>query len=72
MFEAMSLGLPVFGIAKSSLRVAYLRGILEDGGPISIQTIPEGIAKEIARLVDNPQLAQIISIRGHEFAESMS
>ena len=72
MLEAMSLGLPVIGIARSSLRAAYLRGILGDGGPISIQTTPEGVAEEIARLIENPQLAQTISIRGREFAGSMS
>ena len=72
MLEAMSLGLPVIGIARSSLRATYLKGILKDGGPISIQTTAKGIAREIARLIESPQLAQSISVRGRRFAESMS
>ena len=72
ILEAMSLGVPVIGIARSSLRAAYLKGILKDGGPISIQTTAEGLAKEIARLIESPQLAQNISVRGRRFAESMS
>jgi len=51
ILEAMSLGLPVIGIAGSSLKAAYLKGVLKDGGPISIQTTPEGIAREIARII---------------------
>jgi glycosyltransferase involved in cell wall biosynthesis len=72
MLEAMSLGLPVIGIARSSLRAEYLKGIVKDGGVISIQTTAEGVAKEIARLIENPQLAQGISAKGRKFAESMS
>ncbi|MGY5862669.1 MAG: glycosyltransferase family 4 protein [Candidatus Thorarchaeota archaeon] len=72
ILEAMSLGLPVIGIAGSPLKAAYLKGVLEDGGPISIQTTPEGVAREIARIIKDPLLAARISERGKRFAEKMS
>ena len=72
ILEAMSLGLPVIGIAGSSLKAAYLKGVLKDGGPISIQTTPEGVAREIARIIKDPHLAARISERGKRFASKMS
>ena len=72
ILEAMSLGLPVIGIAGSPLKAAYLKGVLKDGGPISIQTTPEGVAREIARIINDPQLAARISERGKRFASKMS
>jgi glycosyltransferase involved in cell wall biosynthesis len=72
ILEAMSLGLPVIGIARSSLKAAYLKGVLKDGGPISIQTTPEGVAREIARIINDPHLAARISKRGKQFASKMS
>ena len=72
ILEAMSLGLPVIGIARSPLKAAYLKGVLKDGGPISIQTTPEGVAREIARIIKDPHLAARISIRGKQFASKMS
>jgi len=72
ILEAMSLGLPVIGIARSPLKAAYLKGVLKDGGPISIQTTPEGVAREIARIINDPQLAARISKRGKQFASKMS
>jgi glycosyltransferase involved in cell wall biosynthesis len=72
ILEAMSLGLPVIGIAGSPLKAAYLKGVLKDGGPISIQTTPEGVAREIAQIIKNPKLAARISERGKRFASKMS
>ena len=72
ILEAMSLGLPVLGIARSPLKAAYLRAVLEQGGPMSIQTSPEGIAEEIARLIKSPKLAAEVSERGRVFAATMS
>jgi len=72
ILEAMSLGLPVLGIARSPLKAAYLRAVLEQGGPMSIQTSPEDIADEIARLIKNPGLAAEVSERGTMFAATMS
>ena len=72
ILEAMSLGLPVIGIAGSPLKAAYLKGVLKDGGPISIQTTPEGVAHEIARIIKDPHLAARISERGKRFASKMS
>jgi glycosyltransferase involved in cell wall biosynthesis len=72
ILEAMSLGLPVIGIARSPLKAAYLKGVLKDGGPISIQTTPEGVAREIARIIKDPHLAARISEWGKRFASKMS
>jgi len=72
ILEAMSLGLPVIGVARSPLKAAYLKGVLKDGGPISIQTTPEGVAREIARIIKDPHLAARISERGKRFASKMS
>ena len=72
ILEAMSLGLPVIGIARSPLKAAYLKGVLKDGGPISIQTTPKGVAREIARIINDPHLAARVSIRGKQFASKMS
>jgi glycosyltransferase involved in cell wall biosynthesis len=72
ILEAMSLGLPVIGIARSQLKAAYLKGVLKDGGPISIQTTPEGVAREIARIINNPRLAARISQSGKQFASKMT
>jgi glycosyltransferase involved in cell wall biosynthesis len=72
ILEAMSLGLPVIGIARSPLKAAYLKGVLKDGGPISIQTTPEGVAREIARIINDPHLAARIAEQGKRFASKMS
>ncbi len=72
ILEAMSLGLPVIGIAGSPLKAAYLKGVLKDNGSISIQTTPEGVAREIARIINDPHLAARISERGKQFASKMS
>ncbi|MHA1636974.1 MAG: glycosyltransferase family 4 protein [Candidatus Thorarchaeota archaeon] len=68
ILEAMSLGLPVIGFARSPLRSEYLKAIIKEGGPISIQTSPEGIAKAIASTLQNPVLAHDIATKGREFA----
>jgi glycosyltransferase involved in cell wall biosynthesis len=72
ILEGMSLGLPVLGIARTPLKAAYLRAVIDQGGPMSIQTNPEGIAEEIARLIENPGLAAEISERGRAFVARMS
>ncbi len=72
ILEAMSLGLPVIGIARSQLKAAYLNGVLKDGGPISIQTTAEGVAREIARIINDSHLAARISQSGKQFASKMT
>lgn len=72
ILEAMSLGLPVVGAAKTPLRSHYLGAVLRDGGPISIQQTPQGIAKEIAVLMQNPELYLRVSEAGTAFAASLT
>ncbi len=72
ILESMSLGIPVVSFATSPLRVSYLRSVLDANGPISIQTTPEGVAREIARLERNPQLYQKIAESGKAFAKRFS
>jgi len=72
ILEAMSLGLPVIGIARSALKSDYLKAVIDEGGPISIQTSPEGVANEIARLFRDSRLAADVSQRGRAFAAKMS
>ncbi|MHA1769977.1 MAG: glycosyltransferase family 4 protein [Candidatus Thorarchaeota archaeon] len=68
ILEAMSLGIPVVSLATSPLRISYLRSVNDAGGPISIQTTAEGVAREIARLESDPHLYQKISNTGKIFA----
>ncbi len=72
ILEAMAAGLPVIAIAKSSLKFDYYRQVIVEGGPISIQTTPEGIAREIVRLERNKELSNTISNRGLTFAQQMT
>ncbi len=52
ILTAMSYGVPVIGYANTPLRYRYFRGVLDAGGPISIQTSPEGIARQIRRVME--------------------
>jgi len=72
ILEAMSVGLPIIAIAKSPLKYDYYRQVIFEGGPISIQTSPEGIAREIVRLDRNRELSKTISNRGMTFAKEMT
>lgn len=64
ILEAMSLGHPVIGIARSPLKTVYLKGVVRDGRSISIQTTPEAVTREIALILKDPHLAARISKRG--------
>lgn len=72
ILEAMSLGLPVIAVCKTPLKHQYLRGVLEAGGSISIQTSAEGVADEIMRIMKNPELVRGLSERGMQFASRMT
>ena len=72
MLEAMSLGLPVIGVAASPLRLAYLESMRNAGAPISIQRSPEGIAREIVRAFSDSALYASLSRRGQAFAAEMT
>ena len=72
ILEAMAAGLPVIAIAKSPLKFDYYRQVIVEGGPLSIQTTPEGIAREIARLESDNELLKTISNRGLVFAKEMT
>ncbi len=68
ILEALSLGLPVIGIAVTPLKMAYLRSMRDAGAPISIQTTPEGVAREILRVLRDGALCQSLAMRGRAFA----
>jgi len=72
MLEAMSTGLPVIGIAKSPLRMAYLKSMRGAGAPISIQTTTDGVAREIARIIGDDRLRASLANRGRAFAAKMT
>ncbi len=72
LLEAMSFGLPVLSIASSPLKHRYLQSFHESGAPISLQSTPEGIAEEIKRLMERPELEKKISKTSREFASEMS
>ncbi len=72
ILEAMSLGMPVVSLATSPLRGSYLRSVLDEGGRISIQTSPEGVAREIARLMRDPDLYRRVSNEGKIFASKFT
>jgi glycosyltransferase involved in cell wall biosynthesis len=72
ILEAMSLGLPVVGVAKTPLRSHYLGAVLKEGGPISMQRTPQGLAREIAVLMQNPELYLRVSNACVAFAASMT
>jgi glycosyltransferase involved in cell wall biosynthesis len=72
ILEAMSLGLPVVGFSKTPLRYEYLKTIAAQGGPISIQSSPEGVAQEIAKIIKKPDLSAKMGEKGKAFAAMMS
>jgi len=69
ILEAMARGIPVVGYATSPLRLAYLKSVREEGGPISIQTTSEGVARELARILTDTRLEESVSVRSREFAK---
>jgi glycosyltransferase involved in cell wall biosynthesis len=69
VLEAMSYGLPVIAYSGTSLKQDYYRSVLAAGGPISIQSSPAGVAKEIQRLMDSDSLRQRLSERAIDFAK---
>jgi glycosyltransferase involved in cell wall biosynthesis len=72
ILEAMSLGLPVIGISTSHLKYEYLKAVRTQGGPLSLQTTSIGVAREIARLLNDPSLQRRISKRSFDFAKKQS
>ena len=68
ILEAMSTGCPVIGIAPSRLKHSYLMSIIKEGGPLSLQTRPSGVAEEIDRLLRDAELYSKISERSRKFA----
>ncbi|GAG77403.1 unnamed protein product, partial [marine sediment metagenome] len=72
ILEAMSLGVPVVALAETELKWRYYLSMKSAGGPISIQTTPEGVAQEIDRLLTNPSLNQYISTKGKNFASTLT
>ena len=72
ILESMSLGVPVIALAQTELKWRYYSSMRNAGGPISIQTNPEGAAREINRLQTNPHLYQYISVKGKKFASILT
>jgi glycosyltransferase involved in cell wall biosynthesis len=72
ILEAMSLGLPVIGISTSHLKYEYLKAVRTHGGPLSLQTTSLGVAREIAKLLNDSSFQQRISKRSFEFAIKQS
>ncbi len=72
ILEAMSLGVPVVALAQTELKWRYYLSMRDAGGLISIQTTPEGAAREINRLMTNSLLYQSISSKGKKFASTMT
>ncbi len=70
ILEALSLGLPVIGVAVTPLKMSYLRSIRDIGAPISIQTTPEGVAREILRVLHDKSLQQSLATSGRRFASN--
>ncbi len=72
ILEAMSLGVPVVALAQTELKWMYYLSMRDAGGPISIQTTPEGAAREINRLLTNPLFYQYTSKKGKKFALTLT
>jgi glycosyltransferase involved in cell wall biosynthesis len=72
ILDSLSNGVPVIGFAATPLRQAYLHGVIQAGGVISIQTTAEGVAREINRILRNQLLFEQISKKGREFAIAMT
>jgi glycosyltransferase involved in cell wall biosynthesis len=72
ILDSLSNGVPVIGLAATPLRQAYLHGVIQAGGVISIQTTAEGVAREIYRLLRSNLLFEQISKKGREFALAMT
>jgi glycosyltransferase involved in cell wall biosynthesis len=72
ILEAMSMGLPVIGVATSPLKLHYLKAVKNRGGPISIQTTSEGIAREVARIMTQTALRQNLFHQSKDFARKQS
>lgn len=72
ILEAFSFGIPVIAVARSSLKHDYYMGVREFGGPLSIQTTSEGVANELIRLLNNPELYEHISQASFQFAREMT
>lgn len=72
ILEAMSQGVPVVALAQTELKWRYYLSMKESGGPISIQTTTEGVAREITRLLTNPSLYHAISGRSRDFASTLT
>ncbi len=72
ILEAMSIGVPVIALAQTGLKWRYYLSMRSAGGPISIQTTPEGAGREIHRLLTNPLLYQYISTTGKKFASALT
>ncbi|MFW9810254.1 MAG: glycosyltransferase family 4 protein [Candidatus Thorarchaeota archaeon] len=72
ILEAMSLGVPVIALAQTELKWNYYLSMRNAGGPISIQTTPEGVAREANRILTNHHLYKYISSEGKRFASTMT
>lgn len=72
ILEAMACGVPVIAIARSRLRWHYYKSVLSEGGLISIQTTPSGVASEIEKLMSDDDLWRRISEEGKRFAARWS
>ncbi|MCK4567284.1 MAG: hypothetical protein KAU48_08245, partial [Candidatus Thorarchaeota archaeon] len=72
ILEAMSHGVPVIALAQTELKWWYFLSMRDAGGPISLQTTPEGAAREVNRLLTNPLLYQYISTRGKKFVSTLT
>jgi glycosyltransferase involved in cell wall biosynthesis len=68
ILEAMSLGVPVIALAQSELKWSYYLSLRDAGGPISIQTSTEGAARELNRILTDPDLYQFVSSEGKRFS----
>lgn len=72
ILEAMSKGIPVIAIAETNLKLHYFHSINTAGGKLSIQTTPEGVAREMMKLRADANLYSRITQHNLDFARRMS
>ncbi len=71
-WSPVRVGVPVIALAQTELKWSYYLSMRDAGGPISIQTTPEGAAREINRLLTNPRFYHYISTKGKKFASILT
>ena len=72
ILESLAVGVPVVTVANSALKMSYLKSMIAEGAPISVQTNPRGIALEVLKLMTVPELYSKISHSGIDFSKRMT